>query len=62
MCDRATAAQRNTNGDRMSHNRATGIMADELTKLPNDRHRGARRTVWSGHSLGLVRRYEVHFL
>jgi reactive chlorine resistance protein C len=31
VCDRASAAQRrNTNGDRMSCNRATGIMADEL--------------------------------
>lgn len=30
MFDRAAAAQRNTNGDGMSHNTATGIMADEL--------------------------------
>jgi uncharacterized membrane protein YkgB len=29
VCDRATAAQRNTNGDHMSYNRVTGIMADE---------------------------------
>jgi reactive chlorine resistance protein C len=34
VCDRATAAQRNTNGDPMSHNQATGVMADELRSSP----------------------------
>ena len=37
----------------MSYNRATGIMADELTKLPNYRPRGTHRAIWPGHSLWL---------